>query len=366
MKEQLPEGMKRCPKCGAVKPFDMFDRDRSTKSGLASACKTCRLAYRDSNREKINEGIERWGRSNLVREHIEIPDKKQCPRCQEVKPSALFARTRRTKDGLASHCKTCTNAYHSQRDKSEVRAYNRARKAALASRDHIHYPEEKKCPRCGEIKPKEMFYLTPTQKSGLSTYCKMCQHGLNLIRPVAILPPSGVKRCFNCGETKTIESFQRNRSSRDGLTSRCKTCVKVYRDLHREILRARDRFYSAKHRAEKHARYHRWISVNPDYHRLKRLKHADRYRAYLHNRRARMKANGGKLTASDLAHIRHIQDGHCCYCSRVTALTIEHIIPVTRDGSSNDPWNIALACWDCNRSKGDRLLEEWTDRWYLS
>lgn len=52
-------------------------------------------------------------------------------------------------------------------------------------------------------------------------------------------------------------------------------------------------------------------------------------------------------------------DYTCRYCRiRGGRLECDHIIPIAR-GGSNDPENLATACFDCNRSKRDKLLEEW-------
>lgn len=45
--------VKRCTKCGEVKPLDAFNSDSAKRCGLRPACKTCQAAYRAANREKI-------------------------------------------------------------------------------------------------------------------------------------------------------------------------------------------------------------------------------------------------------------------------------------------------------------------------
>lgn len=53
---------------------------------------------------------------------------------------------------------------------------------------------------------------------------------------------------------------------------------------------------------------------------------------------------------------RHV----CAYCGDVhteTALTRDHIVPVSRGGK--DSWmNVVSSCYNCNNRKGDRLLKE--------
>ena len=55
-----------------------------------------------------------------------------------------------------------------------------------------------------------------------------------------------------------------------------------------------------------------------------------------------------------------IRDNFTCqYCgARNTRLECDHIIPVSRGGSSEES-NLTTACFECNRSKRDKLIEEW-------
>lgn len=44
--------MKRCTKCGEMKPFSEFSRKTEAKDGLTPGCKACVAAYRASRREE--------------------------------------------------------------------------------------------------------------------------------------------------------------------------------------------------------------------------------------------------------------------------------------------------------------------------
>lgn len=49
----------------------------------------------------------------------------------------------------------------------------------------------------------------------------------------------------------------------------------------------------------------------------------------------------------------------CKYCGeRVKKLECDHVVPVSRGGTHEDS-NLVTACFKCNRSKRDKLLEEW-------
>lgn len=70
-----------------------------------------------------------------------------------------------------------------------------------------------------------------------------------------------------------------------------------------------------------------------------------------------------RLPASQWAVIRDrifFRDGYTCtYCGvHGTKLECDHVIPFSRGGSDKDE-NLATACFDCNRSKRAKTLEEW-------
>jgi 5-methylcytosine-specific restriction endonuclease McrA len=75
--------MKRCSKCGEMKPFASFHKDRARKDGLQGRCKPCHIAavsaairknptrhriqtdkYRDTHRDRVRETArDRWHRN---------------------------------------------------------------------------------------------------------------------------------------------------------------------------------------------------------------------------------------------------------------------------------------------------------------
>ena len=86
---------KRCPKCGIVKLLTEFYPDTSTKSGLASHCKTCKrigakerqARYRANNKQKIAISWSQYYYSNkaskygLSRAQFDAIVEKQNNRC---------------------------------------------------------------------------------------------------------------------------------------------------------------------------------------------------------------------------------------------------------------------------------------------
>jgi len=63
--------LKRCTKCGELKPRDQFSKDVSRKDQLNKHCKACNAAYRAENAERIRKYQRRWEAENReqYREH---------------------------------------------------------------------------------------------------------------------------------------------------------------------------------------------------------------------------------------------------------------------------------------------------------
>lgn len=60
---------------------------------------------------------------------------------------------------------------------------------------------------------------------------------------------------------------------------------------------------------------------------------------------------------------RKSSKGRCHYCNRIVPpreLTMDHLIPVVRGGSS-EKWNLVPACKDCNNKKKNLLTAEWEE-----
>ena len=56
------------------------------------------------------------------------------------------------------------------------------------------------------------------------------------------------------------------------------------------------------------------------------------------------------------------RDGFACQrCGAEDDLQVDHIIPISRSGTSDDD-NLQVLCAPCNRSKGAKTLAEWGGR----
>ena len=55
---------KKCSKCGEVKSFSEFYKRKTSKDGLYSRCKMCKLEYKRDNKEKIKESSKQYRENN--------------------------------------------------------------------------------------------------------------------------------------------------------------------------------------------------------------------------------------------------------------------------------------------------------------
>jgi hypothetical protein len=91
---------------------------------------------------------------------------KRCPRCQQHKPRAAFAKNKSMRDGLQVYCRECSAAYYQQRQVAKGRN--------VRPRVDVS-PGHKYCRTCGEIKPHSEWTRNRTASDGLATLCKSCK-----------------------------------------------------------------------------------------------------------------------------------------------------------------------------------------------
>ena len=63
--------IKRCTRCLSLKPLRDFYKNRNTRDGVSSWCKTCTSVY-NKKRHKENPGLSREYRRNLVRRNLQF------------------------------------------------------------------------------------------------------------------------------------------------------------------------------------------------------------------------------------------------------------------------------------------------------
>ena len=166
---------------------------------------------------------------------------------------------------------------------------------------------------------------------------------------------------------KTAEQIERKRAMRARLYVKNREKILAYASKYRaenaEKIREaqRGKGYSKTYRA-RHPEKSREASAkrkksNPEQRRATQAaylqKNLDRHRANQQNRRARKKADGGRLSRDIAKRLYALQQGRCACCGVALgeSYEIDHIVPLARGGSNTDD-NVQLLTPDCNRRKG--------------
>lgn len=170
-----------------------------------------------------------------------------------------------------------------------------------------------------------------------------------------------MKRCAKCGEEKpaTLEFFHRNKMRKDGLAPYCKVCRNTYHKSYRRRPEAKARrLVTWKNYCSRHGMKERLNAYHkrPDLYAKKLV--------YNQNRHARKMSVPGSHTPEQSREQYERQKGKCYWCKKKVTWGKhheDHVIPLSREGSSNDISNIVIACPHCNQSKHDKYPWEFPE-----
>lgn len=264
----------------------------------------------------------------------------------------------------------------------------------------------KKCTKCGEEKPLEMFHKNKNYKGGHNHRCKDCYRAYCAMNRESIRQTKKAwqeanpekkqaanRRWYESNAEEARENQRaryhsnpekyrterrhrrhtnldrekiKERAYREKARSKRNAYGRVYRKLNRDKAIVYMHEWHKANSNEQRDYRRKWRRTNPDYARRAYKLHPYKYRAYSQNRRARLAAVGGRgITEEDIQAMIYCQQGLCYYCERDgQKLTLDHVIPIDQNGP-HDTDNAVICCGVCNSSKGNRTPEEWTDRWYL-
>src|SRR3990167_3182906 len=155
-----------------------------------------------------------------------------------------------------------------------------------------------------------------------------------------------MRTCRNCGSL--FDTFC------------CKVCQKTrskkWAEANPEKIKlSRAKWYEANQEKIELSRV-AWLAANPEKHRLSVAKwqaaHPNSARVIQHNRRAKQKQNGGKLSTGITDKLFKLQRGKCACCGKSLGKDyhLNHKMPIALGGANEDR-NMQLLRKHCNHTK---------------
>jgi hypothetical protein len=102
----MEDKTKKCSKCLDTYSLSFFSKNKQSTDGLSYWCKKC-----------INSKVAEK-KLKMKDLDIQCPSTKYCPRCEIIKSSSYFAKSKVSMDGLFSYCKECRTTYDTNKRKS--------------------------------------------------------------------------------------------------------------------------------------------------------------------------------------------------------------------------------------------------------
>ena len=228
--------------------------------------------------------------------------------------------------------------------------------------------DQKRCTRCGAIKPLSEYHKRSDGKQSHRSQCKPCQHKTNReTRDITKRRESDVRRRiadpgrykerqdrYRASHVKEISDSQKARYRKsakfaDVEARRLERSQPGYKKLYMQRWR--------KENAERVAEYAKqYYHSRRDYYREKNARwhklNIERAREINRRHRWKRRHSPGSHTDNQLSLRWAYYGGRCWMCGSM-ADTTDHVIPLSR-GGTNWPANLRPACRPCNSGKRDR------------
>lgn len=155
--------------------------------------------------------------------------------------------------------------------------------------------------------------------------------------------------CTRCGLQKKFSDFYKSSVNKSGHRQPCIKCTEVAKQNWKKNNQEKVHIHTITH-----------YQNNQEKRRFKSLEYRKLHPAVTKQqnwkRRAREKQAGGKFTDKEWFDLCLQYDNKCLCCREVKKLTADHVIPISKGGTSNID-NIQPLCLSCNSSKGIRTTD---------
>jgi len=234
-------------------------------------------------------------------------------------------------------------------------------------------PTTRRCARCGETKPLDLFPSNKAKPGGRGGYCKACKSAYDIARRAA--DPS-VQRAwaadYRVRNGEKQRAWARDYYARNGDDIRA--YLKEYRATHpglrrtyyiryyhanRAVMIKKSREWQRARPAWRAAVDRRYNARNPEKRKANATRHRRanmiRYRELASRRRARERA--AMIEAIDYNAIYRRDKGICHICSNpvpLSRLHFDHVVPLSK-GGAHSMENIKVSHARCNLRKGSKV-----------
>lgn len=253
---------------------------------------------------------------------------KYCPQCKQYKAADAFGTNRACANGLTIWCKECRNAR--ARHKYSTDAGLRARLSKKRKERRASDPE----------------WREEQRKRGARFYAEHKDD------------PEFIEH------RRTQERLRYARNPEQAACKARRNQERIESDPdYRAYVNKRHRDYMRRRRSDEpefKAHVNKYGREYLQEYRRKRIAVDPAYKARLCNQSARYqamrRANGGDYAVEDWEAMCALAGGRCLACGKEIALTVDHILPVSKGGSSYLT-NLQPLCLSCNSSKKDRHID---------
>lgn len=186
------------------------------------------------------------------------------------------------------------------------------------------------------------------------------------------------KKCSKCGQVKPFDNFYPDPGKKDGRTSQCKACMREYRreywwkNREREKEKSRQRYHRNADEYREKSRENYWRNVERERERRRRWVQRNRelnlntMRCCYHKNPSRYIARSAERRAAKRQATpiwlttEHLQELHEIYENCPPGWHVDHIVPLISAVvcGLHVPWNLQYLTPQENRAKGNRLLPD--------
>lgn len=146
-------------------------------------------------------------------------------------------------------------------------------------------------------------------------------------------------QCVPCTRERGKEYYRRNKSKVDKRH-------KAWSQQNKDNAKERNKRYKLNHPGRVNEISRQWAKRNPE-----------KTTAFYHKYRTNKASGGGAYSAAEWKSLIEHYGGKCLCCGRDDVkLTADHVVPVSKGGSSNID-NIQPLCQSCNSKKKDKVID---------